>query len=364
MTDILQYNALVDQLRSYLISNNLGSLLDDPQLVEIINTSINQWKDDNEEVERRRDDHPPDGGLLNLTGLGDDGVEDLSDARMAPQLPRFDEQVTSERIVGAADLYYLYQHEKLGVFRAVLKLQELFKAGRVKLSEGIGALGLYQFDRQKVLRYTRRERMQAYRRVFGYTDAALPAAARPNAEFHRLFTSFCNVTAQYYRDQRVSEVIRTGGGPVTFGSVAVVRRAGLDLRNNLKNATYGNVNVLRTEVMLLLEQAFEILNSEDVRNLYGADDGWDVIEDIKRRELNEPSRISQRSRMAKTGHDILDWVAGPDILTQNGDEFQFRISIIRDEVEEWLTSAESVGVKQKKRSSSDKIIPFERRMTM
>lgn len=364
MTDILQHDRFVDEIRRYLISNNLGSLLSDPRLVEIINTNITRWKEDNHEAERLRADYPPDGGLLNLAGLGDDGVEDLADARHAPQLPRFDEQVTSERIIGAGDLYYLYQHEKLGVFRAVLKLQELFKAGRVKLSEGDGAIRLYQFDRQKVLRYTRRERMQAYRRVFGYTDAQLPAAARPNTEFHKLFTNFSNVTAQYYRDQRVSEVIRTGGGPVTFGSVAVVRRAGLDLRNNLKGATYGNVNVLRTEVMLLLEHAFEILDSEDVRNLYGADDGWDVIEDIKRRELNEPSRISQRSRMAQTGHDILDWIAGPDILTTNGDEFQLRISIIRDAVEEWLTSAESVGAKSEKRPSSSKVVPFERRMTL
>ena len=61
-----------------------------------------------------------------------------------------------------ADLYYLYQHERIGVFKVVLKLKELFNAGAVRLSAGEGAFKLYQFDRREVLRYTRLERLGAY----------------------------------------------------------------------------------------------------------------------------------------------------------------------------------------------------------
>ena len=181
----------------------------------------------------------------------------------------------------------------------------MFKAGRVRLASGPGALGLYQYDRQRVLRYTQQERMQAYRRVFGYTNVSPPDGAKANQSFHTLFSNFNNQVALFFRDKRVSEVVRPNGRDLTYGSVAVVRRAGLDLRNNLKSASYGHVNVLRVEVLQLLEHAFEILASDDIRRLFGADDPWDVLDEVLRRYLGEQTVISQRSRMALTGQRII-----------------------------------------------------------
>ena len=81
----------------------------------------------------------------------------LNSARRASRKAssRTTRQVTSERLVAVADLYYIFQHEKIGVFRVVRKLKELFHAGAVRLSSGQGAFLLYQFDRRDVLRYTR-----------------------------------------------------------------------------------------------------------------------------------------------------------------------------------------------------------------
>ena len=75
--------------------------------------------------------------------------------------------------------------------------------------------------------------MQAYRRVFGYTKPA-GSTARPNVQFHGLFRNFIEQTAKYWRDKRISEVIRERATDPSFGSIATVRRAALDLRNNLK----------------------------------------------------------------------------------------------------------------------------------
>ena len=125
------------------------------------------------------------------------------------------------------------------------KLQELFRAGTLRISNGPGALGLYRFDKHNLLRYQRLERLRAYKRVFGYTRADPGPSARPNAEFHPLLVHFIGETAKFWRDRRISEVIRERATDPTFGSIAIVRRAGLDLRNNLKNSSYGYVNVLR-----------------------------------------------------------------------------------------------------------------------
>ena len=96
---------------------------------------------------------------------------------MPPGVAPYDETVNSERVVAVGDLYYIYQHEKIGVFRVVQKLKQLFESGAVRLSGGDGAYRLYQFDRRDVLRYTKTDRIAAYRRILGYGRASVPARA-------------------------------------------------------------------------------------------------------------------------------------------------------------------------------------------
>src|SRR5262249_1663294 len=144
-------------------------------------------------------------------------------------------------------------HERIGVFRVVQKLQELFRAGAVRLAGGDGAFALYQFDRREVLRYTQRDRLAAYRRAFGYGRTPLPSGSRPNTDFHGRFAQFVNQVTLFWRDKRISDVIRERAYDPSFGSIAVVRRAGLDLRNNLKFTSFGHLNVLRVEMMQVLE---------------------------------------------------------------------------------------------------------------
>ncbi|MEB3277745.1 MAG: hypothetical protein VKK42_02335 [Lyngbya sp.] len=227
---------LVDQLGPQLIQN--------PQLADALTQQIEdlitQVVAENTQIPA-----PPDGGLAELIGIGNEAAPKVSETRLPQGVEDYDEQVASERILAVADLYYLYQHEKVGVFQAVRKLQELFNAGAVRLSTGDGAYGLYRFDRRSVLRYTQKQRMQTYRRVFGYTTIPPMPSAKPNKEFHPLFTQFINNVAEFWRDKRISDVIRERAFDPSFGSIATVRRAGLDLRNNLKWSSYGHVNVFR-----------------------------------------------------------------------------------------------------------------------
>ena len=201
---------------------------------------------------------PADKGLAELIGVGPQAAMRFGQTRIPPGVEVYDDEITSERVIAVGDLYYLFQHEKIGVFRVVQKLQELFRAGTVRLSGGPGAFALYQFDRREVLRYTMRDRLNAYRRVFGYGGGPGPAGSRPNTEFHKLFAHFIHQVTLFWRDKRISDVIRERAYDPSFGSIAIVRRSGLDLRNNLKWASFGHLNVLRVEVMQLLDEAFRM----------------------------------------------------------------------------------------------------------
>ena len=243
------------------------------------------------------------------------------------------------------------------MFRVVQKLKELFEGGAVRLSGGPGAYRLYQFDRRDVLRYTRTDRVAAYRRVLGYGSGLGSAQSRPNTDFHLLFGHFVNQVTLFWRDKRISDVIRERAVDPSFGSIAVVRRAGLDLRNNLKFTSYGHLNVLRVEVMQLLDECFRILDADDVKDLFGADNAWDVVDEVLIRYFDERLQSSPRQRMAVTGREVLRWLAAPHILETTRGEFEALLMEIAEQAEEWLTSAQAMSLAR--RTGSDRVLPWE-----
>jgi hypothetical protein len=332
------------KLREQAVETLGSQLIADPKLAEEVTRQADQAEEDMLKAVAA-EAVPSDGGLAQLIGLGADATPTLGGAQQPEGVDEYDDTVTSERILGVADLYYVYSLDALGVFTAILKLQELFKAGTIRISSGPGAYGLYRYDRRRVLRYTMRDRLQGYRRVFGYTNTQPAPGAQPNHSFHSLFVHFIREVVTFWRDKRVSEVIRPRADDPSYGSIAIVRRAGLDLRNNLKHASYGHVVVLRIELLQLLDEAFKVLGSDDIKKLFGADNAWDVIEEVMRRYLGRPQiNASQRNRMAIAGRDVLGWLAQPFILNTTRAEFETLLMDIGDRAEEWLTSAEALGI--------------------
>ncbi|HYW43706.1 MAG TPA: hypothetical protein VE959_12670 [Bryobacteraceae bacterium] len=353
------YQSLYDRiaaLRETVTSRLSADLITNPQLADALNKQIDDMLQSVVDTDSKTPP-PPDKGLAQLAGIGSDAASQLGQTRIPPGVEPYDETITSERIVAVGDMYYLWQHEKIGVFRAVQKLQELFRAGTVRLSGGPGAYALYQFDRREVLRYTQRERLAAYKRIFDYGSGPVPTGSRANTDFHKLFAHFVHQVTLFWRDKRISDVIRERAYDPSFGSIAIVRRAGLDLRNNLKWLSFGHLNVLRVEVMQLLEESFKILNAPDVKRLFGADNAWDVVEEVLIRYYNERLVTSPRQRMGVTGREILRWLGQPHILQTTRAQFETLLLEIAEQSEEWLTSAQAMGLAG--RPASHRVLPWE-----
>jgi hypothetical protein len=354
------YQSLYDRIAALrdAVTSRLGAdLISNPQLGDAITKQIDDMLQSVVDADSKTPP-PADKGLAALAGIGADAASALGQTRIPPGIEPYDETITSERIIAVGDVYYIYQHETIGVFRVVQKLQELFRAGTVRLSGGAGAYALYQFDRREVLRYTQRDRLAAYRRIFNYGNAPVPTGSRPNTDFHKLFAHFIHQVTLFWRDKRISDVIRERAYDPSFGSIAIVRRAGLDLRNNLKWLSFGHLSVLRVEVMQLLEEAFKILNSDDIKRLFGADNAWDVVEEVLIRYFNERLVTSPRQRMGVTGREILRWLAQDHILKTTRSEFETLLLEIAEQAEEWLTSAQAMGFAG--RPASARVLPWTR----
>ena len=353
------YQGLYDRIAALrdTVTNRLASdLITNPQLADALTKQIDDMLKsvvDNDS----KTPPPPDKGLAELAGIGPQAARDFGQARIPQGVEAYDETITSERIIAVGDVYYIYQHERIGVFRVVQKLQELFRAGSVRLSGGEGAFALYQFDRREVLRYTARDRLAAYRRIFNYGGTPVPTGSRANTDFHKLFAHFVNQVTLFWRDKRISDVIRERAYDPSFGSIAIVRRAGLDLRNNLKWLSFGHLNIMRVEVMQLLDEAFRILNSPDIKRLFGADNAWDVVEEVLIRYFNERLVTSPRQRMGVTGREVLRWLAQDHILKTARSEFEALLLEIAEYAEEWLTSAQAMG--HAGRPAGARVLPWE-----
>lgn len=339
--DYDQRNDRIAALLQNTIQELGPELIANPQLAEVLNRKIDDQVRKFDESQNGKA-QLADGGLADLIGLSKDASKDLGDAQISRGVAEYDDTVTSDRLLASADLYYLYIHERLGIFRVMNKLQELFRAGTLRISSGPGAYGLYRFDKQNILRYHQRDRMQAYQRVFGYTRVHPGASARPNKPFHGLFVHFIGETSKYWRDKRVSEVIRERATDPSFGSVSIVRRAGLDLRNNLKNSSYGYINVLRVESSQALSECFKVLDAPDLRAQFGADNAWELIELVLWQYFGETVHASTMNRMAIAGREIIRWLAEPFVLQKNRADFEALLLRIAEFTEEWISSYEGI----------------------
>lgn len=328
-----------------LLQNTLDALgpevVANPQLAEVLNRMVDDQVS-KFTASQEAQPGPADGGLADLIGLGASAPTDLGQAQVSTGVVNYDDTVASDRILATGDLYYIYMNECTGVFRVMAKLQELFRAGTLRISNGPGAYGLYRFDKHGILRYRQRDRLRAYRRVFGYTRSDPGPNARPNPEFHGLFTHFIGETAKFWRDKRIAEVIRERATDPTFGSIAIVRRAALDLRNNIKNSSYGYINVLRVETSQALAEAFRVLESDDIKAQFGASNAWDVIELVLWQYFHEPVNASTMNRMAVSGREIIRWLAEPFVLTTNRADFEALLYRIAEYAEEWISSEEGL----------------------
>lgn len=295
----------------------------------------------------------------------DSGARGLEDTQAGSVRPGYEDKVSYQRLLAVADLYALANVEKAGLYRGVAKLVELFNAGQVRLSEGDGAHLLYQIDRTKFARYSARDRMQAYSRVFGFTNVKPPAGARPNVAFRRHFLAFVQSIVQFLRDKRVSDVIRPDNRSGSYGSIATVRRTANDLRNNLKSASYGYVSVLRREVKQLETSCVDILGSSDVQNLFGTEDVWDTLEEILRRYLKQEVRVSERLQLADAGQVLIEWLASPNVSVSSGATLETSIDQIGVYAEEWLTVATALGelgtTATPARADPRNVVPMRRR---
>jgi hypothetical protein len=255
--------------------------------------------------------------FADLVGFGPGPLKGFDTLEVPMLRNDFDESIIPPQLQASAELYYIYQMERMRLFQVVGVLRRLFTNGQIRIQRGPGARGLYILEKWRPIRYTRRDRMIAYRRAFNYGTAAVPNGAIVNRNFHYQLVAFMSALSEYFRDLTIGQVIR-GSQEINdrpFASLSTVQRVGTDLRYQLDRASYGNILALTQEVGQYLQQIFELLDAPDIKKSFDANTKWDVIETIADRYLGGSAEMSQRAKLAEAGRRIIQYIAENDFRT-------------------------------------------------
>src|SRR5436190_22301572 len=101
-----------------VVSQLAADLLQNPQLADATMKTVNDLERSVIDADNALPP-PPDKGLAELIGVGPEASSNLGGTRMPQEVAPYDEEVSSERLVAIGDLYYIFQHEQIGVFRVM-----------------------------------------------------------------------------------------------------------------------------------------------------------------------------------------------------------------------------------------------------
>ena len=293
----------------------------------------------NELLERSSSEDVPN--FADLVGFGPGPVKPFETLTVPRLRNDFDESVVPPQLNASAELYYIYQMERMKVFQVVRKLIQLFRGGQIRIQRGPGARGLYILEKWTPIRYTKRDRLIAYRRAFNYGTAPTPRGAVVNRNFQFQFSTLMSSLSQFFRDLTIGQVIR-GSNAINdrpFASLSTVQRVGTDLRYHLDRASYGNIMALVQEVGAYLQQVFQLLDSPDIKKAFDADTRWHVIERVSIDHLGGVAEMSQRAKMAEAGRRVLQWVAENDFRTAiDPTLFEADARVIGAQADAWIAA--------------------------
>lgn len=253
--------------------------------------------------------------------------------------------ISPQNLISAANLYSCYQYDNLGIFEVVRSIFNDFFHGDLRITNEPGAISLYRYEKRKKDRFSKKKRIEIYKRVFNYGPGVLPKAIKPNKDFHKLLLNFVQSVTSFYRDQKISEVIRRDAATSqnSFGSLETVKKAGIDLRNSVNHYSSGITPIFTMELASYLHECLDILRQPEIHQAYNVENEWQLIEKIGEKKFNRNEQATIRGTLAQEGRRMLEWLAGDDVLLDDNVTFEITLSTVGKWAERWAISYKSLG---------------------
>ncbi len=209
-------------------------------------------------------------------------------------------RIVADNIRALEAAYFSAMLEELRVFQVMDQLVELFQSGILPLGQGRAGLNLFNYWKESPQRISEGDRRNFYARAFGFPGGG--AGTVPNGEFNDLWLRFVTSVSSFSRQNSADDLLRK--------EVAQqVRKSARDLAANLSLHGYGFAHFVAVELNRTIKDAVKILSEPEIKSAYGAQDMWQVINQVAKLELGGAVNLVRYRTMATSGATIISWLA-------------------------------------------------------
>lgn len=220
------------------------------------------------------------------------------------------DEIEPENIRSVATIYVGYQLEQIGLIQSVNRMVEIFMAGLMPLGKNEGARKLDSFYWSAEDFLNDAARASVFSRTLGASGGQISQEINPNTEFNTLLLRFVSSTAEYYRNQSISNLFQNPGGnrPMSI-SGEYVRKAGRDLAANVSLYGWAGTHFAAERLSRQLGAAMDILQLPQILDTYGVNNMWQVLERFNQREFGRNVNTVKHRTLAEETRRILNIIA-------------------------------------------------------
>lgn len=218
------------------------------------------------------------------------------------------DDIVKENITAVSSIYVVYQCEQMMLFSATDRIVELFMAGLLPMAGDSTArlLDQYYWNHDKV---SVTGRSAQYTRALGAPGGDVGADVSPNSEFNSLLMRVISSISEYERQNSVGNLLDQTGRRAVPTSGEYVRKAVRDLAANCTLYGFAGVQFAAERLGNQLKSAMQILQLPRVREIYGVNNMWQVIERVAQSEFGTTVNVVKHRTMAEEVRKLMQVIA-------------------------------------------------------
>ncbi len=240
------------------------------------------------------------------------------------------DDIVTENITAVSSIYVVYQCEQMMLFSATDRIVELFMAGLLPMAGDTTARMLddYYWNHDKV---SVTGRTAQYTRALGAPGGDVGADVSPNGEFNSLLMRVISSISEYERQNAVGNLLDQTGRRAVPTSGEYVRKAVRDLAANCTLYGFAGVQFAAERLGNQLKSAMQILQLPRVREIYGVNNMWQVIERVAQSEFGTTVNVVKHRTMAEEVRKLMGVVAAnPGVWSVTSGQPLFSTGSIND----------------------------------
>ncbi|WP_114583007.1 hypothetical protein [Ferruginivarius sediminum] len=243
-------------------------------------------------------------GIEDVVSPGTDDTPGFATEIMLPDLEAGTVvEIKANNLRAAQAIFFASMMEEAGLWAVRDKIAELFQYGYLPFTRGFAGDYLYNVVLRKVaVRISEEERRTLYARLFGVPGGNPMMNGGGYREFYDHLDLAASSVVTLLRDLNKSENL-------IFINQERARKSLRDLAAGLSLHAYGVAYFAAVELQKEINDISRFLGDPEVQRMYGANDMWQVIDQVKIAELNMRSNTTRAKTVANAVAVIIRWCA-------------------------------------------------------